>query len=278
ARRWTLWGAALVVVAAAAAALLFTMNRKAPADHRGSAQLSAKAHPRPWTSPSPSLSLQDLSALASPSTVQVLCGDRRSTGFFVARDLVLTGLQATAGCFSLQIVTAGGKALDGVVTRQDAQLRLALAHVAGSGAEPLRLGDAAAIRSGDRIVLVGVPGAGAEGVHEAHLGGPARVFHGLVYLPIEGDFRSAAAGGPVLDGRGYVVGVMVPPEETDGNAFLLPINYTYDESHLLERPVPGPDLPRWKALLTEVALTEKLRVEPLQTPGAPPPESSPSTQ
>src|SRR5262249_37358914 len=155
-------------------------------------------------------------------------------------------------------VTAAGKTLEGLVSRQDTQLRLALIRVTGSGAEPLRLGDAGSLRSGDRIVLGGVPGAGAGGPHEAHLGGAARVFHGIVYLPIEGDFPADAVGGPVLDSQGYVMGVMVPPGETDGSAFLLPINYTYDEAHLVDRPVPGPDLDRWKALLAEAAMTEKL--------------------
>jgi len=183
------------------------------------------------------------------------------------------------GCSSLEIVTSGDRRVDGLVTMQDSRLGVALIGVAGSGAEPLPLGDAASIRSGDRVVILSLPGTGGETVHEARVGLAARLFNGVAYWPIEGDVRPDAAGGPVLDGRGYVVGVMIPPEETGGEPFFLPINYTYAESQMLERPTPAPDLERWKAFLAEVELAEKLRIEPPQTPGAAPsPEPSPSIQ
>ncbi|HEV7509035.1 MAG TPA: trypsin-like peptidase domain-containing protein [Thermoanaerobaculia bacterium] len=273
-------GAALAV-AVIAAVLLLATGHGAPHPREAAQPSSASARARtiPWSTPSPPLSLTDLSALAAPSTVEIRCGDRRSTGFFAARDAVLAPFVATVGCSSLKVIASGDRTLDGLVTMQDSRLGLALIGVAGSGAEPLPLGDAAAVHSGDRVVILSVPGIGGETVHEARLGIAAGLFHGVAYLPIEGDVRPDAAGSPVLDGQGYVVGVMVPPEETGGEPFFLPINYTYDESHLLERPVPAPDLERWKAFLAEVTLAEKLRVEPAQTPGpTPSPESSPSIQ
>jgi hypothetical protein len=273
---------AVLIVAAVAAALLFVTNRNAPAVHRKSSPLSAglaKARSIPWSSPRPALSPKDFSALAAPSVVEIRCADRRSTGFFVARDVVLARFSETVGCSSPRVTTSGGRTLDGDVRRQDSRLGLALIGVAGLGAEPLRLGDASSLHSGDRIILLGARGTEGEGLHEARLGIGVRLIRGLVHLPIEGDVRPDAAGGPVLDGQGYVVGMIASPEETGGEPFLLPVNYTYDESHLLERPMPGPDLRRWKALLAEVELTEKLRVEPAQTPGAAPsPAPSPSTQ
>lgn len=268
-----------LVIAAVAAALFFTTGRGAPSVHRDTAQPSAAARARaiPWSTPSPPLSRADLSALAAPSTVEVRCGARRSTGFFATRDGVLTRLGVTAGCSSLEVITSGGRTLDGLVTMQDSRLGVALIGVARSGAEPLLLGDATSVHSGDRVVILSIPGTGGETVHEARVGLVARLFHGVAYWPIEGDVRPDAAGGPVLDGHGYVVGVMVPPEETGSEPFFLPINYTYEESQMLEPPTPAPDLERWKAFLTEVELAEKLRIDPPQTPGDPP-EPSPSIQ
>ncbi len=264
-------GAGLVVVAVAAA-LFFTTGRGAPSGSRDISPPTAAVGARavPWSTPSPPLSLTDLSALATPSIVEVRCGDRRSTGFFAARDGVLTRFEATVGCSSLVVVTSDGRMLDSLVTMQDSRLGVALIGVSKSGAEPLPLGNAASVQSDDRVVILS---------HEAHVGLAARMFHGIAYLPVEGDLGPDMTGGPVLDGHGYVVGVMVPREETGGEPFFLPINYTYDETQLLERPTPAPDLERWKAFLAEVALTEKLRVEPAQTPGAAPsPEAAPSIQ
>jgi hypothetical protein len=273
---------ALLVLAAGAAALFFASHRSALPGHREPAQLSAaltKALSIPWSSPRPPLSPKDLSTLTAPSVVEIRCADRRSTGFFVARDVALVRFSETVGCSSTLVTTAPGRTLDGMVKRQDSRLGLALVGVPGSGAEPLRLGDASSLHSGDRIVLPGASGTGGEGLHEARLGVGVRLIRGLVHLPIEGEVHPDSAGGPVLDGQGYVVGVIASLEETGGEPFLLPINYTFDESHLVERPVPGPDLRRWKALLAEVDLTEKLRVEPAQTPGAAPSSApSPSIQ
>jgi S1-C subfamily serine protease len=195
--------------------------------------------------------------------VEVRCGDRRSSGFFVAQDVVLTRAMATVGCPRVEVV-AGGATFDAEVSQRDPWLGLALVRATGSGAEPLRLGDASSLHGGDRIVIAGST------VREIRMGTAARQLHGIAYLLLEGDLQPGDAGGPVLDGSGYVVGV-VDGNEGGEHAFL-PINYVYEESHLLERPA-GTDPRRWKALLAEVALAEKLRVEP--SPDSP---QSPSTQ
>ncbi|MBW8875716.1 MAG: trypsin-like peptidase domain-containing protein [Acidobacteria bacterium] len=256
----------------------------APSVHRGAAPSHAglaQTRSIPWSSPSPSLSLKDLSALAAPATVEVRCGDRRSTGFFGARDLVLTLAQVTEGCPAVEIVSAGRGTLRGQVTAQDARLGVTLIRVTGSGAEPLRLGDASSLHSGERVAILGGLGPGGPALREARMGTIARKFGGVAYLALEGDIQPGDAGGPVMDEHGYVVGVVAAMEKTGGEPFLLPINYTYDESHLLERPSPGPNLKRWKALLAEAELAEKLRVEPTPDSGTPPlqpSQPSPSIQ
>ncbi len=261
-------GMAAALGAATAALLFVAMRHGAPPGHpAASARRSSaftQARSIPWSTQRPPLSLQDLSALAAPATVEVRCNDRRSVGFFVARDVVLTRAAATDGCSAVD-VTAGGSKLTGEVTQQDPWLGLTLVRTTASGAEPLRLGDAASLRSGDRIVILG---AGSP-PREARLGIAARQLHGLAYLLIAGDVQPDVqpgdAGAPVLDGRGYVVGLVADRQPGEEPSFL-PIDYTYEESHLLERPA-GADSKGWKALLAEVELAEKLRVE--STPQSP---------
>ena len=182
----------------------------------------------------------------------------------MARDIVLTRAAATDGCAAVE-VEIGGATLAGEVTERDPWLGLALVRAAGSRAEPLRLGDAASLHSGDRIVIAG------SSVREGRMGMAARQLHGIAYLLMAGDVQPGDAGAPVLDGRGYVVGVVAGREGTEGEPSFLPINYAYEESHLLARP-PGTDARGWQALLAEVATAEKLRVESApQSLSTPPP-------
>ena len=279
ARRLAIAAAALGV-AIVAGALLATRHG-ATSIHRDAAPPQsglARARSLPWSSPSPPLSLQDLAALAAPATVEVRCGDRRSTGFFVARDLVLTLAQTAEGCPAVEVAAGRGTLrgpLRGQITAQDARLGLALIRVSGSGAEPLRLGDASSLHSGERVAVAGGRRPGGPVLREARMGAVGRKFGGVAYLALDGEVQPGDAGGPVVDEHGFVVGVVAALETTNGEPFLLPINYTYDESHLLERPSPGPNVKKWKALLAAVEAAEKLRVEPAPESGTPPPQPSP---
>jgi S1-C subfamily serine protease len=223
----------------------------------------------PWSTPSPPLSLKDLSMLVAPARVEVRCRDRQSTGFFVARDVVLTRAAATDGCAAVE-VAAGGATLEGEVMQREPWLGLALVRASGSGIEPLRLGDAASLHGGDRIFIAGST------LREGRMGMAARQLHGIAYLVMTGDVQPGDAGAPVLDGDGYVMGLVAAREETGGEPSFLPINYAYAESHLLETPA-GTDVRSWKALLAEVETAEKLRVEPSPDSGAATPQS-PSIQ
>ena len=63
----------------------------------------------------------------------------------------------------------------------------------------------------------------------------------------------------MLDAQGRVVGLVAI--QPDG-AYLLPINYAYAESHLVDPPQPVPDPGKWQDLLAELEAAERLRVDP----------------
>ncbi len=124
--------------AAALLALLLGMRSKPePARspvHRPRPAAAAKSAAWPRT-----LTNIELAALARPAVVSFhAAGGRLITGFLVAPGVALTR----------------GAPVDAEVTKQDAGTGLALVSVPGSRAEPLELGDAAALRGGDRLYFL----------------------------------------------------------------------------------------------------------------------------
>lgn len=204
----------------------------------------------PWSTPSAPLSPRDLAALATPATVEIRYANRRSAGFFAARDVVLFRDEffrnEVADGSSVEVALAGGRVLPGRITTRDARSGLALVSVPGSGVEPLLPGDAASLQPGDPLSI---------GERQARMGSGSRQLQGIAFLSLAADLRSEDSGRPVLDARGYVVGLVAGVEPA-----LLPINYACDEAPLLRRPGPSRSSRTWRELLAEVATAEELRL------------------
>jgi hypothetical protein len=201
--------------------------------------ISAAEPQSPWPR---TLSFQELSNLALPAVITFQTADGRPiSGFLVAPGLVLTH----------------GSPIDAEVTKQDNGTGLALVSVPGIKAEPLQLGDVTALRSGDPLAFA-VPTDRAPSLQTGKLGGTSRQLQGVAYLALEGGPPPGSDGAPVLDYQGRVVGLVAI--QPDG-AYLLPINYAYAESSLVEPPQPAPDAGKWADLLADVAAAERLRVD-----------------
>src|SRR4051794_33021871 len=201
--------------------------------------ISAAEPQSPWPR---TLIFDELSTLALPAVMNFHAADGRLiTGFLVAPGLALTH----------------GSPVDAEVAKQDGGTGLALVRVPRSKAEPLQLSDAAALRSSDPLAFA-VPTDRGTILQAGKLGGTSRQLQGIAYLALEGDLPSGSDGGPVLDSQGRVVGLVAI--QPDG-AYLLPINYAYAESSLVEPPRPAPDAGKWADLLADVAAAERLRVD-----------------
>jgi len=221
----------------------------------------------------PVLNASAVAARLAPATVALRCRSSLASGFFVARDLVLT--KARVGCppgESLRAVLADGKETVATLEQQDDWLNLALVRIPEANAEPLPLGDATALRTGDRVVFAGAPG-GEEPVREGMVSRRARNIFGLAFLQIDGVARPGTGGGPLVDRHGRVVGVAVAKlQPGEGMVYMLPINYVYSgTARLLPPPVqPAPDDQSWRRLLSEVAAADRKDVERVQSGGGRP--------
>ncbi|MFL6237839.1 MAG: serine protease [Thermoanaerobaculia bacterium] len=229
--------------AAALLALLLGMRSKPepyrPTVPRPRLSETVRASPAEWPR---TLSFQELSTLALPAVMNFHAeGGRLISGFLVAPGVALTRRAPT----------------DAEVAKRDAGTGLTLVHVPTSQTEPLRLGDVSTLRGGDRLVFPAPTESGLI-LLEGKLGATTRQLQGIAYLALEGNPPSGSDGGPVLDAQGRVVGLVAV--QPDG-AYVLPINYAYAESRLVDPPQPAPDSGKWQDLLAGVAAAERLRVE-----------------
>ena len=210
----------------------------------------------------PPLAAQELAARAAPGTVTLRCRDSQGSGFFVTPDLVLTDAHVLCPAGEpLRAVFADGRDLAGEPAQRDGGLDLALVRVAGANAPPLPLGDATALRTGDRVLFIGTP-AGQLAAQEGVVSHTARSLFGVGFLQIDTD-AEAGSGGPLLDARGRVVGIVsARVAHAPGLGFALPINYAYaGDSPLLAPPVePQPDAAAWRGLLAKISAADRKEV------------------
>lgn len=209
------------------------------------------------------LSPRDLAELATPSTVVLRCGGSLGSGFFVTPDRVLTNAHVVAEGDAVKILFSDGRELEGQVAERDVRLDMALVRVSSAAAEPLLLGDATALRTGDRVVFVGTPKGMDFTVHEGIVSHTARQVLGVAYLQIDANVNPGNSGGPVLDATGRVVGIVTAKVNgAEGLGIALPINYTYEGNPpLLSKPAPRPDSQKWRALLARVEEEERTAVQ-----------------
>ena len=210
------------------------------------------------------LSPRDLAELATPSTVVLRNGGSLGSGFFVKPDLVMTNAHVVAAEREpVEIVFSDGREIEGRVMERNTRLDIALVQVPSASAEPLALGDATGLRTGDRVVFVGTPEGLDFTVHEGIVSHTARQILGVAYLQIDANVNPGNSGGPVLDGTGRVVGIVTAKVNgAEGLGIALPINYAYEgDPPLLPKPTPRPDSRTWRALLDRVQEEEREAVQ-----------------
>src|SRR6185369_6484264 len=177
----------------------------------------------------PVLKTQEIASRVTPSVVMLRCSGSLGTAFFVAPDLALTNAHvACPGSDPMRALFANGKELTATVEQRDEEHDLALVRVAGAKVDPLPLGDATQLRTGDHVVFIGTPQGLDFTVHEGVVSHKARSIFGVAFLQIDGNVNPGNSGGPLLDMHGRVVGVVSAKlKDSAGLGFVLPINYAY---------------------------------------------------
>ncbi|QBJ96984.1 acid resistance serine protease MarP [Rhodococcus sp. ABRD24] len=147
----------------------------------------------------------------APSCQKALEG----SGFVVEPERVMTNAHVVAGTSSVTVDTADGP-LDARVVLFDPAVDIAVLDVPGLTAEPLRFAPKQA-RTGDNAIVLGYPGGGPYTASAARirevldLRGPdiyrSDTVEREVYT-VRGSIRQGNSGGPLVDDRGQVLGVV----------------------------------------------------------------------
>jgi serine protease Do len=231
--------AALVVLAVGALAWRRN-NAVKPAPAVAAAPITV-AGDRPAAVPVANLSGRQLASSVLGSAVAVRCTQSLGAGFFVAEDLVMTNAHVLCPPGdTMRIVLRGGESGTADVMKRDDRLDLAIVRVSGVRGQPIPLGDAGALRAGDRVVLVGSPVGMEFTYHEGVVSNPSRPMLGLSYIQVDARVNPGNSGGPLVDSSGRVVGVVsLKRSDAEGIGLALPVNYAYAAEAALVPPPSG---------------------------------------
>src|SRR5258708_25071607 len=233
--------AALAAVALAAGSLLVlrpwpwlpaegpAVRAAALAEHQGAA--------RPDEPAAVNLSTEELGRRALKSVATVVCASRIGAGFFIEPEKLVTNAHVACpeGGEIARVRLQDGRELLGKTVARDDWIDTATLEVAGAAAQPLTVGDATALKAGEPIALVGSPSGLEFTLHEGKVSFVGRNHLGVAYVQINASVNPGNSGGPLLNGRGEVVGIVsLKILHADGIGLALPIQYV--------RP-PGPAQP-----------------------------------
>jgi len=196
------------------------------------------------TSPAEELTARDIAARARSAVVLVtglLEGVvvRQGSGFGVGGDgLLVTNHHVIDGADALRVQVASGEEFDDVYVRSsDQELDLALLRVPSANIDSLPLGDVGAVEIGDPVYAMGNP-LGLEGTFSNGLLSNRRQTDTAELLQISAPISAGSSGGPVLNSRGEVIGIVTFTMRGGQNLNLaLPIDYVRTMLAAYDKPV-----------------------------------------
>jgi S1-C subfamily serine protease/regulator of sirC expression with transglutaminase-like and TPR domain len=202
--------------------------------------LVASAAPPGWPL-TRDLDTEDLAALVKPSVVVVRQVGREGrdgmgTGFVIAGGLIVTNQHVIGEGRALFIETAGGERHDVTeVYAFDRKSDLAILRLKATDLPPLPLGEATRLRDGQAVVAIGNPRGLKYSVVAGVVSGRREVDgRGMIQVAIP--VEPGNSGGPLIDRRGRVVGVVTMKSlVTENLGFAMPIDAVRP---LLARPSP----------------------------------------
>jgi serine protease Do len=235
-KRWVMVGAAVLVLAAAGLGLGLrrgpapsappSPNQPALAENSATAE-ATNSEPAP---PPPSPAAREVAAKIMPSVVVLRCKQQSGSGFFVTEHRLLTSEHITCGQDEpLTVEMADGTKGEAHVVTADERLDLAVLETSLTGT-PLPSASAGSLSSGDTVMAAGAPVGLDRSFNVGTVSNTRRIMLGLCYVQIDARINKGNSGGPLVDSKGNVVGVVsMKQNQAEGIAFATPIDYAFDD-------------------------------------------------
>lgn len=136
------------------------------------------------------------------------------TGFFVTEGYVLTAAHVLVGATGCSIELSDGQKLRCSVAASDTAKDVAMLMVPGTPPATLRWGSSETARDGDEVTVISNPLGQLPGTISKGIVSATRVIEGTKLLQISAPISHGSSGGPVLNARGQVIGIVRSTIET----------------------------------------------------------------
>jgi S1-C subfamily serine protease len=190
------------------------------------------------------LTTAQIAKRVSPSVVVIQGktteGEVLGSGFIVSKDgKIVTNLHVVRDMKIATVLTANGEVFDSVaVLGIDERRDLAVLQITGFDLPVLELGNSDAVTVGEPLVVVGSP-RGLEGTVTAGILSSVRDSgDGFKVLQTDAAVNPGNSGGPLVNNRGQVIGVVASKLRSAENLnFAIPINYVRGLMNALHGPI-----------------------------------------
>jgi S1-C subfamily serine protease len=189
---------------------------------------SAPSTPTPAPTTGGALSISQIVERVKPAVVQISANNSTGTGMILDSEVnILTNAHVVARVTTVTVRLSTGRTVQGRVVARDEDRDLAIVRIAAQTLPTVRLGDSTALRTGEDVIAIG---------YALNLPGEPSVSRGLVsgvrdaqrtdlkYIQTDAAVNPGNSGGPLLNTRGEVVGIVTSRITSDAGRIVQGIN------------------------------------------------------
>ena len=173
------------------------------------------------------LSTEDIVEMARPATVFIRTADSTGSGFIVeSNGKIITNHHVIEGSSWIEVVLLDGRTFKAMgIYYHNKDRDIAILNIEGSNLPTLNLGNSDMVRAGQDVIVIGSPLGLVDTVTKGIISNAARVINGQVSIQLDAAVSGGNSGGPVLNNRGEVIGVMFAEmRDKETLNFAIPIN------------------------------------------------------